>query len=292
MSSIFLIIATSLMAIAAAHTPSVPKPKLLTVAATHEIPAPPFDWYGSVISDEDGNLFFRLATAHFPDPVVMRLARRSGDPAIMKVEQDRDHEWQLRAYNVTPSGRFFMLCADIKSKKQALFEFDDDGQVKNTTVLDIPSHVDVMDIAVFEHGESFMAGYYNSEASESLRGKGYAALFTEGGIFRRNIKDVVPQTELAKVPTQLHEGAATIGADGYLYLLTGKGIVVINSSGALVRFLAFSKPPNSTAIQLAYSQGWCLIGFAEAPGRGPIKMHLRSVGRAHRRSHRLLRSVA
>lgn len=271
-SLISLIVVVGLANLASSPTP-IPKPKVLTLSSIHDVAAPPFDYYGFIISDQEGDSFYRLDTGHFPDPIVMRLAHTTGDPAIMKPQQDRDHEWQLRSYNVTPSGLFAMLCLDVKSGKHALFWFDDEGKIRSTVSLEIPAHVDVMDIAVFEHGDSFVAGYYNPEAPEELRGRSYAALFSSSGLQRRNIKDVVPATELTKVGTDLHEGALTVGTDSNLYVLTGKGIVVLNASGGLVRFLPVIKPEKSFAVQLFYSQGWLLVAFAEPTKRGPINMH-------------------
>jgi len=74
--------------------------------------------------------------------------------------------------------------------------------------------------------------------------------------------------EKAKVdppePGRFAEGAATVGRDGNVYLLTANKVLVISASGRLKKEITFTKPgPEFSAVTVQYSDGWLAISFAK-----------------------------
>lgn len=235
-----------------AETPVPVSPRILQTGTSRSLDVPTFRFYGAVQADKDGDLFFHVDSGSYREPVILKLARGSGDPTLYTIADEDQKKIIFGEFSVTPLGQVVLLGLGTDGKTYAI-RFSSKGTATTKTALEFPDHTSIGSFVAFESGSMLVSAFYLPDAPEGLRGKSFMALFDESGQMRKKIHGELPSVDLGNVFQHLREGNATVGADGNLYLLTPDHILVLSESGEIVRRIKYEKPDGGTASQIAVS---------------------------------------
>jgi hypothetical protein len=232
-----------------------PVPRVLHVSSEHAWAATTFGWYDFVKSDGDGNLFFHADKGSYNDGTILRVTARNGSPTLYEMPRELRNAAYFVSFNVTDDGSVAVLYRDTKTR-HLLVRYDGAGVANDPIVTDLPLHLNVQDFATFESGEFLINGFFEAEAEESVRGHGYAALFGNTGQLVRRLDQVTEDVDLAHVFDGVHQGTATSGDDGNLYLLSSSHVLCISPTGKVVRRIRVPKASKDfLPLQLFVSAG-------------------------------------
>jgi hypothetical protein len=226
--------------------------RVLQPGNSQSMDVPSFGFYGAAQSDKEGNLFFHVNAGSYRKPVVLKLARSSGDPVLYTLADDEEKNTVFSDFSVTPSGQVSLLGQGTDGKSY-VFHFSSKGTVVTKTSLELPEHMSIESFVTFESGAALVSAFYLPDAPADLRGKSFMALFDNSGRIRKKFKAELGNTDLSSVFNHLREGNATIGPDGNLYLLHADKILVISESGEIIRRLKYKKPDTGLATKIAVS---------------------------------------
>lgn len=257
---------------AGARPPELPKE--LTASSVKSIQVPVFSSYGAAVCDGDGNLFFHLMAGTYGISPILRISPDGEKSTLYKVSQSDETKPSFMSFNVTPLGVVRELAESTEGN--VVLEFDSDGNVSSRTRLATPEHVSAQEFAAFENGSVLFYGYYNENAPEKLRGQRYVALFAPSGQLIKVIQDE-EKLDLGVFNTTFQNGAATLGKDGYIYLVRQSEVLVISQSGEIVRRMPFEKNPrNASATKISYSGGLLAIVLSSSgkPGVAVARRYL------------------
>ena len=227
-------------------------PRVLQLGSSQSLEVPSFRFYGAVQSDKDGNLYFHVDAGSYREPVILKLARGSGDPTLYTVADEDQKNIVFGEFSVTPFGQVVLLGQGTDGKTYAI-RFSSKGAPTTKTALAFPEHMSIGNFIAFESGSLLVSAFYLPDAPAALRGKSFLALFDESGQIRKRFDQELAPVDLSSVSQHLYEGGATVGPDGNLYLLTPDKIVVMSESGEIVRRMKYQKPEGGAASQIAVS---------------------------------------
>jgi hypothetical protein len=264
-----VIIVLLLTAVLSAQEPPHPLARILELSSSKDLLTPAFMRSGPPSCDTAGNLYTHVSSYDQPfnNPEVVKISTSNGDPTRFRLSDDTDAVFAT--FFVSPEGDVAM--AVEKPNGIYVFSFDSKGKPGNGTKLDIPSpFFKPKQLGVFSDGSIFMAGYYGEGSPEKLAGKGLSAIFEPSGKLRKELTRVAMKVDLSKASEGPLEGALAMGTDYNLYFLQPEKIVVISSSGEIVRTIRFKKPdPRMIGRNIAVRDGFISLEFARTEENSP-----------------------
>ena len=242
------------------------EPAILRESSAVAWPVPPFPAGGNTQCDADGNLYFRI----FPSDGLLKVAHDGSKYHLYELPAgDSDSKrYGFVEFNVTPSGDLRVL-SDGSGGAYYVLLLDPDFSGSSKTKLETPEHLSLNSFAAFESGAMLVTGYFNRHADQESQGKTYTAMFEPSGKLRTLIAGHFGDVDLASVGKKLSETGATLGEDGFLYLLRSDEVVVISESGTIVRRMPFKKPsPGMPATRIDVSGGLLSVELVKEPEIG------------------------
>ena len=242
--------------------PMSPRP----LKATHvaELPVPAFGAYGDAQCDGNFAIYYHLATNRYGRTVLLRFSQSGNESTLYKLPDEFAESTDFVDFAVTPDGDVKALVID-QGFHPIIFGFDQEGNVNSHRRLEAPEYITAKHISIFPNGTIFFSGYYRSDAPAALVGKAYIGLFHPSGKLLKQLESLREKAKVAPPePGRFAAGAATIGRDGNVYLLTANSVLVISPSGKLKKEIPFTKPGSDfSAVTLQYSEGLLAISFAK-----------------------------
>lgn len=223
---------------------------------------PGFSAHGLPLSDRDGDLFFHLGNAPFMDATIMKLSNGSSEPTLYKLPPELQKNYSFYAFTVSPSGDLWILANS--GPKLIAASFDSSGEVSEKTELALSlDRVNIADFAALANDVLFISGTTVGKSA----GQPFTGLFDGGS--GKAIKILPnffsPQAHIQGQMT-IHQGDATVGADGNLYFLHGPRILVISPAGQIQKRISFIEPsPDLLPVHLVVSSGDAAIWLMTPP---------------------------
>ncbi len=243
---------------------------VLVSSSSHLLEVPSFGFYGSAQCDKDGNLFFHSSSASYSQATVLRLNSGTWEPTVFKVSPDFLKDAFFEEFSVTPSGQVWLIGA-AKGGGQYVYAFSSDGEMSSRTKLEVQNHLNIQDFAVSDRGTALIAGYFDSDADDELKGKPFIGLFDRSGRLLKLLNEPFETVDIAAESLNIHAGNATFGDDGLFYLLHAQSVVVLSESGAVVRRIKFDKADkDSRPTKVAISGGIAAIWLIKVDKKGMI----------------------
>jgi hypothetical protein len=239
-------------------------PRPLKSSHSAVLPVPSFGAYGPAQCDENLAIYYHLATGLPSRTELLRISQSGNESTLYKLPEEFANSTDFLDFSVTPGGDVKVLVED-RNYHAIVFAFDSEGKVSSHAQLEVPEHVAGRHIAAYSDGTVLYSGVYTNDAAAEVAGTTYVALFQPSGkLLKRldRLRDKKKEDEQESV--HFSEGAATLGRDGNIYLLTAERVLVISAEGTIQKELAFTKPsPEFSAVTLQYSEGWVAITFAK-----------------------------
>jgi len=223
-----------------AQPESGPPAITLRATSTIELPVLPFAYFGEPLCDVNGNLFFHRDSGQVGGISVLRISASGDDTTDYHLDAESAQKYVFNSFAVSPSGTVFVIAHGLDGSHVVL-DFAADGSVRGTNRLETPRHLEVRNVGVFEDGAVLLSGYYNGRAPDKSVGKNYVAIYEPSGKLRVRLKGF-GATDGTKDMTQFREGSVAIGRDGFAYFLFRKEVVVLSSTGEVVRRIKFAAP--------------------------------------------------
>ncbi len=261
-----------LFALVASSTDLPSTPKVLSSGSKKVIQAPNFAAYGEPLCDADGNLYFHLANGTYDNAEVLEISHDGNSGSTYKLPSDFVDKTYFQSFFATPDGSLYVLVQQSVTDF-LVFAFSSDGKAGEPVRIETPGHMRVQNFAVFNDGSILVSGYFNQNANSKLQGEKYAGIFDQSGKLRKRF----PQGTMGSVDVKprlsyIPDGAAAVGEDGNLYLLGSDEILVISSSGQVVRRIKFKKPDAETAVsRFNLSKGLLAITLSKVDKRNQIQ---------------------
>ena len=262
-------------------SPHLPAPVQLQISSTKDLNSPSFGVFGIAQSDADGNLYFHAATRHYTDSIIHGVYSEKSQPVVFAVPEQSAKNMIFSSFFVTRDGSVYIMVEDNDFKAPPhVFAFDDDGQVKSNTELEVPTGVRPNTLTVFDHsGNMLFSGYYGTTAQPELRGKGYVALVASSGKVLKVLESKI-NFDLKKIGEDPDQSSAYIAEDGNLYLLNRDEILVVHESGEVIRRLRVRMPKEKDcyATKIVVSQGVVAVWLMMNDGKDdPIAWNFETI---------------
>ena len=232
--------------------------RILRAGDSHALDVPSFRFYGMAQTDKEGDLYFHVEAGSYRKPVILKLARSTGDPTLYTLADGDQNNIVFAEFSVTPSGQVVILGMGKDGKNYAI-HFSTKGAATTKTLLELPEHMSIGSFVAFESGTMLVSAFYLPDAPEELRGKSFMSFFNDSGKLVRKFDGELGEVDLKTAFQHAREGDSAIGPDGNLYLLTANKILVISESGEIVRRLKYQKPENRIAGKIAVSHNLIAI---------------------------------
>jgi hypothetical protein len=227
---------------------------------------PSFGYYGPVKCDNNGNIYFRLSEMGLNHSPILKVSAKGEKKAEFTVPHDfvsPKEYFAIYDYAVDFDGVVYLLGST--GREQYLLQFSDDGKYQNQVKLELPTSVEVENVAVFRSGEIFVTGHHSSDGEEKLAKHGYAAVLKSDGSLQKlvstNYASGKPEENFDSL--KLNSGYALPGIDGNIYNLRANRILVISPGGEIQRTILVSAPAGDYSPQkLAISGGILSVEWA------------------------------
>jgi hypothetical protein len=229
---------------------------------------PPFPVYSKKPDVCSGRFLYMPCTNSVSDPLlsVWKINTENGEKETMfQVPLEFNEGYRFSTFAVAPkSGLVLEALSSEKTGEVFVLRFSEDGEYLSASRLDLPKFFLVESLAAFDTGQMFVSGYISIGAPEEQRGRQTVAIFSEDGELVRRLSGYDPSDKNAGVVDMesMTDRSVAMGEDGFLYYLRGKNVVVISSSGEVVRQFDVSRPEKDYApVKVEFSEGVISISF-------------------------------
>jgi hypothetical protein len=140
----------------------------------------------------------------------LRLSHDEASPTWYRLTGDLASKAWYTAFSVTRSGRTWSLEEELEGLY--VFGSQSDGKLSTRVKVGTPGHLSAEDFMVSDAGQIFIAGCFREDASKSLQGKHFQAIFEKSGKLATEMKsEDAKGVDLREVGSKPHEGAVAWG---------------------------------------------------------------------------------
>jgi hypothetical protein len=211
-------------------------PKTLELSSS-EYSLPHFGFYDEPQCDQDGNMFFHMNTGQYNDGVILKVSSTAKKSTLFKLSDDY-RSTAFSKFTITPSGSLRVLAEDKDG--YFIFDFNGDGDMTGHTRLALPGHPSISQFASFDNGLSLLAGFIPKDSKVDA-GNSVTAIFDGSG---KRVKDVAYSHKFdfkADDDMTIGQGYSVAAKDGNFYLLLMDKILVVSSTGEILRTVHFER---------------------------------------------------
>lgn len=229
-------------------------PTTLQESSATKLSVPKFSFADPPQCDDDGDVFFHLYSGSWRATSIFELTQDANKSLVYKLPADLAKAVAFEGFAVSPSGELHVLGQIREGSKDSdaheyVFTFSDsDGSMTDKVKLDTPPYLLADAFTVLGGGATLFSGHFLEGASTGQR---YTALFDASGRLSRVLNTLGKVSEGAFLGT-----AATVGKDGYAYLVHDSEVLEISPGGDTARHVPFINPdPGSSPVGLKVSGG-------------------------------------
>lgn len=211
---------------------------------------------------------------NYRDSTIVKVRQNESQPIVFSLPSEFVHSTFFESFQVSSSGKVYVVAGDSTDGRQLLFRFDADGSLRGSTRLELPDGVRVRTFALFESsGSALVVGSCGPGAAVQLKGKPFVAIVDNSGRVTRNLKGIQGKNDDSSGSLD-PGGGSFMGDDGRLYFRRDGSILAVDESGKVVRRIPLLIPKNSTAGKIVVSEGMVAIWFQTASGDGDLGLTL------------------
>ncbi|MGB6134665.1 MAG: hypothetical protein WBG54_23005 [Acidobacteriaceae bacterium] len=241
-------------------------PTTLDIFSSTPLSVPPFGYFGAAQCDASGRMYFAAGNPLAADVTYLSISsdgQQENVYSLPKAVLDAPHNVSFYAAG---DGEMHFLVVQ-PGVSVTWLRFDKDGRLSGTEVLPVPTNIDVNSFAVTPEGYLLLLGYHPlTTAHGADDGSSYRAIFDING---KRIATLSQEKESSGTdPSNGPSQEAVTAWGGNFYWIDGQSIVVMDTTGNVVRSLPFSMPSKTARVLgLHLSGGLAEITFLDIKAR-------------------------
>lgn len=240
--------------------------RTLDIFSSTPLSVPPFGYFGAAQCDASGRMYFAAGNPPSAEATYLSISSDGQQQfvySLPKAVLDAPHN--VSFYAASDGEMHFLVVQPGVSV--TWLRFDKDGRLSGTEVLPVPTNIDVNSFAVTPEGYLLLLGYYPLTTKHGADdGSSYRAIFDVNGT---RVATLAQEKESSGTdPSNGPSQEAVTAWGGNFYWIDGQSIVVMDTTGNVVRSLPFSMPSKTARVLgLHLSGGLAEVTFLDINAR-------------------------